>query len=666
MSASKAKKTYKVFVSNISYSTGYQEVHDALSEFGPIKSCAMPTKRGGKGRREVSGTAFVTFYDEQSMLNSLSGDSKPTLGGRELRIQTALTKSSIKTYDTISQLTPLRSNDTHIQQPTENQHCLVIPTGVWHSILSFLDISALCRLEQTSRLFYSICRQHWRLRTHLSFRNVFSLWRFKCTAGLSNELLAVFLSRTGPSLLSLDVFASARFLTPGVLQVVSHYAPQLTALDISGVQLSLEPVQTYFRSCCSLRSLSLAGCSGLSEKVLWWIVKSRRDLASLNISECKRVTGNCFRMLNGSLLHMNACGCSQLSDQGVGYLCAASPALLSLNLECCYSLTPQVLTRVSSCSHLISFQFPRTLIIQDTLAPPLHLLELSRIHTLQHLDLSHQQQLSDSFLHSLVGAPLLTSLKIPGCYLVSDVGISHLTHCKHLSALNISYLNLVTDTGLLRLQLDLRSITARMCPEITHIALCSIIENSTALLYLDVSSSARVSSECFSSLTAHLESNKARLAHPLHWAFGGTKVTEEEVHRFFEDTGVRLTLQDSSNSTFAYGRDTEIFMPSPEEEYSDDVGEQPERIEVTKCLPEAQLDPPAAHHLPPRSEVVIPCEENWDDDCEPPYILNMNNYFSTDQHSFLSDHSDGDLDGDETNYLASDDVIYSQDRFELS
>ena len=676
MSTAKAKKVYKVFVSNIPYSSGYQEVHDAFTEFGPIKNCVLPSKRGSKGRREPSGTAFVTFYDEQSLINSLSGDSKLTLGDRELGIQIALNKSNIKTNncldDTIPQLAALQTKHIPIQRPTENQHCLSIPTCVWHSILSLLDIHALCRLEQTSRLFHSICRQHWYLMTSLSFRNVFYLRRFKSTSGLSNELLALFLSRTSPSLRSLDVSASARFLTPGALQVISHYSPQLSTLDISGVQLSLEPVQNYFLSCCSLRNISLAGCSGLSEKVLWWIIKSRRDLISLNISECMRVTGNCFRMLNGSLLHLNACGCLHLSDQAVSYLCAASPALLSLNLELCYSLSPLILKHVSSCANLRSFQFPRGLITQDTIAPLPQLLELSRIHTLQHLDLSHQQQLSDSFLYTLVSAPLLTTLKIPGCYLVSDVGISHLRHCPHLSTLDISYLNLLSDTGLLKLQLDLRSFTARLCPGITHIALCSIIENSTSLLYLDVSSSARISSNCFPSLAAHLKRNKSRLSHPLHWAFGGTIVTEEEVHQFFEETGVRLTLQDSSNYSFTYGQETEIHMASPDEEYPA-VLELPERIEVTECLPvpqldlpEPQLDIPAAHHIPPRSEVIISCEENWDDDCEPPYFFDKSNDLSYNDYSFLSDHSDEDLDAALVNYLVSDDVIYSQDNFELS
>ena len=670
MSTTKAKKTYKVFASNIPYSTGYQEVYDAFADFGPIKNCALPAKRGAKGRQESSGTAFVTFYDERSMFNSLNGDSELTVGGRVIRIQTAIPKSSKKTSRTIdanSQPTPLRNNAKQIQQPTDNQHCLTIPTAVWHSILSLLDVSALCRLEHTCRLFHSICRQHWHLKSSLSFRNVFFLWRFKSTAGLSNELLALFLSRTGPSLTSLDVFGSARFLTPGALQIISHYAPQLTALDLSGLQLALEPVQNYFLSCCSLRSLSLAGCSGLSEKVLWWIIKSKSDLTSLNISECKRITGNCFRMLTGSLLHFNACGCSHLSNQGVSYLCAASPALLSLNLSCCYSLTFQVLKSVSSCANLRSFQFPRTLIIQDTIAPLAHLLELSRIHTLQHIDLSHQQQLSDHFLHTLVSVPQLASLKIPGCYRVSDCGISHLRHCKHLSSLDISYLNLITDTGLLKLQLDLRSLTARLCPEITHIALYSVIENSTCLRYLDVSSSPRVSSECLSSLSAHVDRNKSLLTRPPHWAFGGTSVTEEEVHKFFQETGVRLTLQDTSNPSFAYGQDTEIFMsPPPDEENPEDATELSERIEATESLPETQLDPPAAHQLPTCSGVAIPCEENWDDDCEPPFFFDKSSCLSLNQYSFLSEHSDEDLDADLTNYLACDDVIYSQDKFEFS
>ena len=144
-----------------------------------------------------------------------------------------------------------------------NQHLLELPSGVWVYILEFLDLSSLCRLEETCRIFYWLCRQCWSVKRSLSFCDVFSLWHFKSTVGLTSELLALFLSRTGTTLLSLDLSASSRFLTPGCLEVIAHYAPQLTTLDITGVQLAIEPIQKLFTCCKGIRHLCMSGCYGL-------------------------------------------------------------------------------------------------------------------------------------------------------------------------------------------------------------------------------------------------------------------------------------------------------------------------------------------------------------------------------------------------------------------
>ena len=619
------RQGYKLFVSNIPFSSGYQEIHDTFSEFGPIKNCALPSKRGPRGTHKSSGTARITYYNLQSMQNALSKDSCLKMEGRSLRIQFVLSKRD-KTQPT----TPiLKSPLVHYSDAaTHNYHLTAIPSVAWLQILSLLDISSMCRVESTCRFLHIICRQCWYTLTSLSFRNVFSLWEFKSTVGLTNELLAIFLSRTGPSLLSLDISGSARFLSPSSLHVISHYTPQLSTLDLSGITLTIDSVQNFFPSCQSLRNLSLMGCTGLSEKVLWWIIKSRRDLVSLNICENKRVSGNCFIMLSGCLLHFNARSCSRLSPQGLRNLCSTSRSLLSLDLKYCYSLTPQSLRDINQCTNLLSLRFPNVLEASTPSLPCLP--KLCTIHTLQSLELCHQLQLTDSFLLSLVHLPKLTSLIIPGCYLVTDIGISHLNHCPLLSSLNISYLNLITDSSLLGLQLDLHSLTARMCPQITQLGLSSVIESSTSLVYLDVSSCENVTAGCLPSLSAHLEKYPSVSTLPPYWVFGGTGVTEGEVNDFFEETGVRIMLHDLSNQSLAFSINTDIFIPAPwVEEGSDDViTEQTDDVitEHNDCLETvnsiAEMEPDQIPPPPPiTGDIIIPCEENWDDDCAPPFFL---------------------------------------------
>ena len=646
---SRTNQSYKLFVSNIPFSSGYQVIHDTFSEFGPIKNCALPSKRGPRGTSKSSGTARITYYNLQSMQNAVSKDSILEMEGRPLRIQLVL-PTRAKTQPTTpvlkSPCIPYSDGTTH------NHHLTAIPSVTWLQILSLLDISSMCRVESTCRFLHNLCRQHWYIETSLSFRNVFSLWRFKPAVGLTDELLAIFLSKTGPSLLSLDISGSARFLSPSSLHVISHYTPQLTTLDLSGITLTIDSVQRLFPSCHNLRNLSLMGCTGLSEKVLWWIIKSRRDLVSLNISENKRVSGSCFLMLSGCLLHFNARSCSHLSPQGLMNLCSTSRCLLSLNLEHCYSLTPQSLRDVTQCTNLLSLKFPNVLEASTTSLP--YLLKLCTLHTLQSLELCHQLQLTDSFLLSLVHLPKLASLKIPGCYLVTDIGISHLNHCPLLSSLDISYLNLITDSSLLGLQLDLHSLTARMCPQITQLALNSAIQSSTSLVYLDVSACENVTAGCFPSLSAHLEKYPSVSAHPPYWVFGGTSVTEGEVDCFYKETSVRIILHDLSNPSLAYSLNTDIFIPAPwvEESPDDVITEQTDDVENISSIPEMEPDqiPPPP---PITRDITIPCEENWDDDCAPPFFLDNEAVISADYSNQFSQFDD-DIEGDQ--YVFSDDV----------
>lgn len=643
------RQGYKLFISNIPFVSGYQEIHDTFSEFGPIKNCVLPPKRGPRGTHKPSGTARISYYDLESMQKALSKDSCLKMEDRPLRIQMAQNKRAKTQPPTPTPKSPVISySDT----ATHNFHLAAIPTVAWLQILSLLDISSMCRLESTCRFLYHLCRQHWFMETSLSFRNVFSLWRFKPAVGLTNELLVIFLSRTGPSLLSLDISGSTRFLSPTSLHVISHYTPQLTTLDLSGITLTVDSVWNFFPSCQNLQSLTLIGCTGLSEKVLRLIVKSRRDLVRLNISENKRVTGNCFHMLSGSLLHFNARSCSRLSPQGLQNLCSTSRCLLSLNLEHCYSLTPHSLRDITQCTNLLSLELPSILGPSSPSMP--YLLELCTIHSLQSLELCHQLQLTDSFLLSLVNLPKLTSLKIPGCYLVTDIGISHLNRCPLLSSLDLSYLNLITDSSLLGLQLDLHSLTARMCPQITQLALTSVIERSTSLVCLDVSSCESVTAGCFPSLSAHLETYPSVSAHPPYWVFGGTCVTEGEVDDFFRETGVRIILHNFSNPSLAYSVNTDIFIPAPwVEESSDDVTtEHTDDAESAISVSEMEPDPPPP---PITGGITIPCEENWDDECAPPFFLDSKAVFSAD---YPNEYSQFDDDLERDHYFFSDDVTH--------
>jgi F-box/leucine-rich repeat protein 2/20 len=79
-----------------------------------------------------------------------------------------------------------------------------------------------------------------------------------------------------------------------LVRCVLQHCPSLQSLRLDDCRLvtdaAFESDQSPFyplRGCMSLRLLSLAGCSQLTERVLPHLLKNCRSLADLNFSRCK-------------------------------------------------------------------------------------------------------------------------------------------------------------------------------------------------------------------------------------------------------------------------------------------------------------------------------------------------------------------------------------------
>ncbi len=80
------KKKMKLFVGNLSWNTGENDLRDHFSVFGQIEECRLITDREtGRSR----GFGFVTFTDADSANNAIAELDGRELDGRPLKVNQA-------------------------------------------------------------------------------------------------------------------------------------------------------------------------------------------------------------------------------------------------------------------------------------------------------------------------------------------------------------------------------------------------------------------------------------------------------------------------------------------------------------------------------------------------------------------------------------------------
>ena len=76
----------KVYVGNLPFSFGQQELKDAFSSFGEITEASVITdKYSGRSK----GFGFVTFADDASAQKAIAEMNGKDLGGREIKVSEA-------------------------------------------------------------------------------------------------------------------------------------------------------------------------------------------------------------------------------------------------------------------------------------------------------------------------------------------------------------------------------------------------------------------------------------------------------------------------------------------------------------------------------------------------------------------------------------------------
>ncbi|XP_044001519.1 uncharacterized protein LOC122847732 [Aphidius gifuensis] len=174
------------------------------------------------------------------------------------------------------------------------------------------------------------------------------------------------------------------------------------------------------------------------------------------------------------------------------------------NLECLILmgdfslLTEESIIAISNnCKKLKRLEIDECMINDDESYPcPSALNELSKLQYLEHLHLGTTLDLEDSAIIAIANnCKNLKSLGIRGCMDLTETGLVALTNLENLEKLDVSFLNKITDSFLIKLK-GLKELNCSFCQELTNAGINQFIKNNPDLELLDV--------RCINNLTSDL------------------------------------------------------------------------------------------------------------------------------------------------------------------
>eukprot|EP00966_Prymnesium_polylepis_P280190 6473639-Prymnesium_polylepis.1 len=135
---------------------------------------------------------------------------------------------------------------------------------------------------------------------------------------------------------SLDV-SDNPLITDDAFQAILGRCASLTSLSVAGCsELTDESIKAV-AGCTSLTSLDVSGCGKLTDEALQAIAKNCM-LTSVNVSGCRNLTDEAIKALasRSSLRSLNVAYCGKLlTDDSIKAVAASCPSLTSLNAADC-------------------------------------------------------------------------------------------------------------------------------------------------------------------------------------------------------------------------------------------------------------------------------------------------------------------------------------------
>ncbi|XP_044006057.1 F-box/LRR-repeat protein 15-like [Aphidius gifuensis] len=263
----------------------------------------------------------------------------------------------------------------------------------------------------------------------------------------------------------------------------------LECLMFSVVELHEEPIIAISNNCKKLKRLEILGCD-IVPSIDGEPLSFPSVLDKLSKLQC--------------LEHLNLCYAKNLEDSTIIAIANNCKNLKSLEIRGCTGLTEAALVGITNlknlqkldlhkesitviantCKKLKRLEMPCCYILPFINRDSRSILdEISKLQYLEHLRFS--ANLRDSTIIAIANnCKYLNSLEIQRCTGITKRGLNVLTKLKNLQKLNVSFLDIITDSFIIKLK-GLKEFKCNSCKKLTDAGIIQFIKNNRDLQLLD-------------------------------------------------------------------------------------------------------------------------------------------------------------------------------------
>ncbi|KAM0061321.1 putative leucine-rich repeat domain superfamily, F-box-like domain superfamily [Helianthus debilis subsp. tardiflorus] len=250
----------------------------------------------------------------------------------------------------------------------------------------------------------------------------------------------------------------------------------LQSIRLDGCQVTCSGLKGIGNWCVSLKELSLSKCTGVTDDGLSSIVTKHTELKKLDVTCCRKITRTSISHIAkscGSLVSLKMESCTLVSSEAfvlIGQYChflqeldltdndvddeglksvSRCSELSVLKLGICLNITDEGLIFIGNgCKKLIELDLYRSIGLTDKGISAV----ARRCTSLEMINISYCENITDSSLISLSNCCKLNTLESRGCPLITSSGLKSIAiRCKQLTKLDIKKCLNVNDSGMIPL-----------------------------------------------------------------------------------------------------------------------------------------------------------------------------------------------------------------------
>ncbi|VIO93609.1 F-box domain containing protein [Brugia malayi] len=471
---------------------------DEKSAKRKVRDLSAPTTSG------CSSTALHHQQQQQSLHPPVNSDNSAQLVKRKIN------KSS-------------RGKADKIQEGSVQEDISSIPDHILISIFTLLPIVDRIRIERVCRRWRHIAKNYsWTMTTEFSYSSL--IGDKECSLPclierpvVGNKEIKSLAQRCGDHLLEMDLHAFRDTLTYNVCMCFAVHCPNLTVLNMYGIQLTNSSLKSLGRHCPNLEIVNFHRCfqESVVERGLTSFFSKCQNLREVDVGENERLTGlPSFTVLPRSIINLKIGGCFRLTAASLFAIRDRCPDLVALTMNSVDNISP---------THLNSFfaSLPKLELLKFGECYVSHTLggieiNFSLMKNLTELTVYDNLLMTDEVLrNTVIGCKQLKYVDLSGCSrFVSNVGLRELAKLPYLSHLNLSYMRVVDDQTIriIAEKSTLQTVLLHRCDEISDEAVKMLLKHCPFLTALDISFCPKVTDESMEGMISYVSKRQEREA----------------------------------------------------------------------------------------------------------------------------------------------------------